>query len=228
MEWNERLAKTRKALGLSQEQVVTAMRRWLPEKESVGIAALSSWEQGRTQPRVQYALALARVLDADPAYLFACTEQEDGLSEAGRKLLAEYRRLLQESPRYRRAAPAKTVRLLPVYLQPASAGTGQWLDDDAAEQIEADDSVPVQAEFGVRLAGDSMEPRFTDGQIVWARHQESAGDGEIVLCWLDGQNYCKKLSRSAERVRLLSLNPSYAPIPVPAESAFRVFGTVVG
>ena len=64
MEWNERLAQTRKALGLSQEQVVTAMRRWLPEKETVGIAALSSWEQGRTQPRVLCEQALARVLDA--------------------------------------------------------------------------------------------------------------------------------------------------------------------
>lgn len=95
--------------------------------------------------------------------------------------LEEYRDLLLCSPQFCEDIHP-TIRILPVYLQPASAGTGQWLDDDLSEEMEVDDSVPANAEFGVRLAGDSMSPRFADGQIVWARRAENAENGEIVLC----------------------------------------------
>ena len=71
--------------------------------------------------------------------------------------LEEYRSLLLRSPQFRETVQPM-LRVLPVYLQPASAGTGQWLDDDLSEEMEVDDSVPANAEFGVRLAGDSMSP----------------------------------------------------------------------
>ena len=228
MNWNERLAKLRKARGLSQKETAEAMSAYLDANETVSLSAVSSWEQGRTQPQVQNALALAAVLDVDPVSLFGNEQMLGGLNEAGRAKLSEYRQLLLDSPRYRSAQPASAVRLLPVYLQAASAGTGQWLDDGIAENMEVDESVPHGAEFGVRLAGDSMEPRFADGQIVWARETETAEDGEIVLCYLDGQSYCKKLRCSAEGVQLISLNTKYSPIDVPNDCEFRVFGVVVG
>lgn len=115
-----------------------------------------------------------------------------------------------------------------MYLQPASAGTGQWLDDDLSEEMEVDDSVPASAEFGVRLAGDSMSPRFADGQIVWARKAETAENGEIVLCVLNNQGYCKKLHRDEYGVSLLSLNPKYDPISITEADTFRIMGCVVG
>ncbi|MCO7108957.1 S24 family peptidase [Gemmiger formicilis] len=87
--------------------------------------------------------------------------------------------------------PEPTLRLLPVYLQPASAGTGQWLDDDVQEMTEVDESVPGKAEFGVRIAGDSMEPRFVNGQTVWVKAAQDANNGDIVLCTLNDQGYCK-------------------------------------
>lgn len=39
-----------------------------------------------------------------------------------------------------------------------------------AGQTETDDFVPAQAESGVRLVGDSMEPRFADGQLRLAEY----------------------------------------------------------
>ena len=91
-----------------------------------------------------------------------------------------------------------------------------------------DESVPASAEFGVRLAGDSMTPRFTDGQIVWARRRDTAESGEIILCYYDGQSYCKKLRIRDDQPELVSLNPRYQPIPVQPEAEFRIFGVVVG
>lgn len=149
------------------------------------------------------------------------------LNKAGLDMLESYRNLLMLAPQYREN-PHPVLRVLPVYLQPASAGTGQWLDDDMADQIEVDDSVPASAQFGVRLAGDSMTPRFADGQIVWAKSAETADNGTIVLCYLNGQGYCKKLRRDGHGVALMSLNPAYQPIAVGAEDEFRIMGVVVG
>ena len=229
MEWNQRLAQARKACGLTQQEVADRIRQYLPESDWVQKVTLSSWEQGRTQPRIQHALALALLYHTDPYQIFGTEQMSTGLNEAGRAKLAEFRELLLESPRYHAQVEAsRKVRYLPVFLQPASAGTGQWLDDDLAEEMEVDDAVPARAEFGVRLAGDSMSPRFADGQIVWARKAEQAENGEIVLCVLNDQGYCKKLKYDADSVYLVSLNPVYSPIPVQETDEFRIAGVVVG
>ena len=35
--------------------------------------------------------------------------------------------------------------------------------------VEVGREVPDGANFGVRVAGDSMEPQFHDGQVIWVR-----------------------------------------------------------
>ena len=228
MQWYERLVQERKRLGLSQDQVVAAMSKYLPEGESIGKGALCSWECGRTQPKIHHALALARVLNnADVSYLFSPESLRDGLNDAGLQKLSEFRSLLLDSPRYRIEAASPKTRLLPIYFQAASAGTGQILDDDAFEEIEVDETVPANADFGVRLAGDSMMPRFSDGQIVWVKRQAVAENGEIIMCYYDGQSYCKKLWTDGAKTELRSLNPAYQPIHICDDIPFRIFGVVV-
>ena len=227
MSWNDRIKQAREAQKLTREQVVTRMREFLPHEKSVATRTLVSWESGDTEPRVTQAIALAHALGyREVSDLF--NESEDPqLNHLGMNRLEEYRDLLLRSPQFCENIHP-TIRVLPVFLQPASAGTGQWLDDDLSEEMEVDDSVPANAEFGVRLAGDSMSPRFADGQIVWARKAENAENGEIVLCVLNDQGYCKKLYRNERGVFLLSLNPKYDPIPIPETDEFRIMGRVVG
>jgi hypothetical protein len=52
----------------------------------------------------------------------------------------------------------------PLYTLPVSAGTGQFLDSEDYELLEATEAVPLSATFAVRLCGDSKTPRFQDGQ----------------------------------------------------------------
>ena len=84
------------------------------------------------------------------------------------------------------------------------------------------------ADFGVRIAGDSMEPRFVHGQIVWVHRQETLRSGEIGVFLYNGAGYCKRFERAPGRVELVSLNPRYAPIRVAEGDELRVFGRVVG
>ena len=225
--WNKRIRAAREAQKMTREMVVQKMQQFLPESEkAVSTRSLMSWEAGEREPRVIVGVALAKALGfEDVAVLYL--DSEPKLNQAGQQRLGEYRSMLLHTAEFTEK-PEPTLRLLPVYLQPASAGTGQWLDDDAQEMTEVDESVPAKAEFGVRIAGDSMEPRFVNGQTVWVKAAQDANNGDIVLCTLNDQGYCKKLRKDKNGIALISLNKKYAPIPVREEDEFRIAGIVVG
>ena len=103
-------------------------------------------------------------------------------------------------------------RTLNLYDLPVSAGAGQFLDSDHFSEMEVGDEVSPDADFGVRVSGDSMEPLYLNGQIIWVHQQETLEDGEIGIFFLDGEAYVKK----------------YAPIKVSSGSVFSTFGKVVG
>lgn len=227
MSWRDRIKQAREAQKLTREQVVARMHTYLPAEKAVVARTLAAWEGGDREPKVTQAIALAKALGYHEVSELFFDSNAARLNKLGLDRLEEYRNLLLRSPQFRENVQP-VLRVLPVYLQPASAGTGQWLDDDVSEEMEVDDSVPANAEFGVRLAGDSMSPRFADGQIVWARKAETAENGEIVLCVLNNQGYCKKLHRDEHGVALLSLNPRYKPIYVSEADEFRIMGCVVG
>ena len=119
-------------------------------------------------------------------------------------------------------------RVLPLYRLAVSAGTGEFLDGDDYDTVEVGEEVSPLADFGVRIAGDSMEPRFVNGQIVWVRRQETLRQGEIGIFLYNGAGYCKRLERTGGRVELVSINRAYLPIRVSAGDELRVFGKVIG
>ena len=84
------------------------------------------------------------------------------------------------------------------------------------------------ADFGVRVSGDSMEPLYLNGQIIWVHQQETLEDGEIGIFILDGEAYVKKYHQTPDGISLISMNNKYAPIKVSSGSVFRTFGKVVG
>lgn len=58
-------------------------------------------------------------------------------------------------------------RSMPVYDLPVSAGTGVFLDSSEYEMVSVGSEVPINANFGVRVSGDSVEPSYHDQQVVW-------------------------------------------------------------
>ena len=48
------------------------------------------------------------------------------------------------------------MRPIPVYMQPAAAGLGNYITDDDMEVMEL--PAPPEADAGIRISGDSMEP----------------------------------------------------------------------
>ena len=66
--------------------------------------------------------------------------------------------------------------------------------------------------FGLKIQGDSMEPRIYDGDVVIVKRQSDAESGSIVIAQVNGDEaFCKKLIKEESGIILQSLNQSYTP-----------------
>ena len=111
------------------------------------------------------------------------------------------------------------------YDHPASAGTGQYLNDVRVERIEL--PVDIDADFVIPIKGDSMEPDYHDGDLVFIQTSVELNDGVIGVFNYNGDAYIKQLVIDKEQAYLHSLNPAYKDMPITPETDFRIIGEVV-
>ena len=111
------------------------------------------------------------------------------------------------------------------YDHPASAGTGQYLNDVRVEQIEL--PVDIDADFVIPIKGDSMEPDYHDGDLVFIQTSVDLNDGVIGVFNYNGDAYIKQLVIDKDQAYLHSLNPAYKDMPITPETDFRIIGEVV-
>ena len=111
------------------------------------------------------------------------------------------------------------------YDHPASAGTGQYLNDVRVKRIEL--PVDIDADFVIPIKGDSMEPDYHDGDLVFIQTSVDLNDGVIGVFNYNGDAYIKQLVIDKEQAYLHSLNPAYKDMPITPETDFRIIGEVV-
>ena len=228
------IAKRRKEKKLSQADLALKL-----EKYNIYIknAAISTWEKDVNTPTAYQLLAVCEILDITDIYSeFIGNNKKDllaGLNNKGKQRAMEYIKLLLQSSEFQEDDQENKDKVIqfkkemPVALLPASAGLGEYIDKEKFEMIEVENNVPETAEFGVRLSGDSMEPLFHNGDIVWIQKTQDLNSGDIGLFYLDGMTYCKKLIRNSNEIKLVSINPCYNPIIVTENSHLKVYGRVV-
>ncbi len=111
------------------------------------------------------------------------------------------------------------------YDHAASAGTGQYLNDVRVERIEL--PVDVDADFVIPIKGDSMEPDYHDGDLVFIQTSVELNDGVIGVFNYNGEAYIKQLVIDKDQAYLHSLNPAYKDMPITPDTDFRIIGEVV-
>ena len=111
------------------------------------------------------------------------------------------------------------------YDHAASAGTGQYLNDVRVERIEL--PVDIDADFVIPIKGDSMEPDYHDGDLVFIQTSVDLNDGVIGVFNYNGEAYIKQLVIDEDQAYLHSLNPEYKDMPITPETDFRIIGEVV-
>ena len=246
----KKLHAARKALGLTQGDCARELSRY---GIKVQIPSVSKWEKGETVPNAYQLLALCYILQIKGGLDYFIGKMDarpinEPLNTEGRMLLAGYRSYLESKPRYQKndRYTAEMVSM-PVSLLPASAGFGDYLDNNRFEQMDFPEaSVPDNADFAVRVHGDSMEPAYSDGQYVWITECDYLHPGEVGLFVLNGDGYIKVYDEQEPdkddfeqfidsngivhpQIMLISYNQKYDPIrvsPLP-DSRFQIIGRVL-
>lgn len=112
-----------------------------------------------------------------------------------------------------------------LYDLPVSAGPGVYLDDSRAEEISIPDNEKTAfTDFALRISGNSMEPKYHDGDILLVEYTDSVEIGELGIFVLDGNGYFKKYGGD----RLISLNSEYGDILLHDYVETVCCGRVVG
>ena len=210
---------------------------------NVSLNAINKWELGLASPNAYQLIGVCTAFGITDSVEYFTGQQL--LNDDGRKKVKTYRDDLIASGNYKPESPENEIIYIymPVSLVPASAGTGDFLDDENFEMLRFPKcSVPAGADFGVRVDGDSMEPVFNNGQIVWIKKCESLRHGDVGLFMLNGNGYIKSYNEQLPendedyadingvvrmQPKLVSYNEKYLPIVVGLEDNFRIFGKIL-
>lgn len=105
---------------------------------------------------------------------------------------------------------------------------------DAVEEIIDYEEIPkaMAADgeyFGLRINGNSMEPKISDGDVVIVRKQDDADDGDLVIALVNGdEGCCKRLKKYAGSIALISTNPAYDPMYFSADEVGKIPVRIIG
>ena len=226
----------------------------LADKLEVVKSAVANYENGVSIPKTTILYKLFDVLECDPNFLFQVSNDSDTfilenkteidsitnrrlLNKLGHEYIDEQMDFALSRDKYKKIAPStnkKSIKTqdniitLPYYNLPASAGTGVYLDNDVRAMIHVPNTkLNAQADFCIRVSGDSMEPKYSDGDIVLVTEQQDILVGEIGIFVVNDAGYYGFIKKRGETT-LISLNHKYAPIAFNGDSDAKVKGKVIG
>lgn len=78
------------------------------------------------------------------------------------------------------------------------------------------------------IYGDSMEPKYLNGDVALIKETGFDYDGAIYAVVWDGQTYIKKVYRENNGLRLVSLNNKYSDKIAPYDEDPRIIGKIIG
>lgn len=107
-----------------------------------------------------------------------------------------------------------------------SAGVGERLHDETlfTEMVKA--PVPPH-DLALKVNGDSMEPMFKDGEIIFVEKTHNIKNGQIGIFIIEEEAYVKKVFVEDDRLTLVSLNKKYRDLHFYRNESVRLVGKVI-
>lgn len=174
--------------------------------EALGVSrsAVAMWEKNEREPNLETLAALAKLLNVP---MTALVEREE--------------RPLPENVR-----PAR-YRRIPL-LGAIAAGEPIFAGEEHETYVDVGDS--VQADFALEVQGESMEPVYKDGDVVYIRSQSDVSDGQVAAVVIDDSATLKRVYHLPIGVQLMPINPAFAPMLFTRENSdsVRILGLAVG
>ena len=173
---------------------------------------ISSWESGRTEPNQDIYIKLCDIFHCSLDYITGRSNENIYSSdiEAG-----------------------KSIGIKVPVLGSIPAG----IPIEAIEEILDYEEIPKewasQGEyFGLKVKGNSMEPRICSGDVVIVRKQEDAETGDVCVVMVNGFDATlKQIKKDTGGITLVPFNKSYSPVYYSnkeiQELPVRIVGKVV-
>ena len=170
----------------STRESLKLTKRELAKRIGVHESSINKYEKGLVDIPLSKITELARVLNVTESYLMGW-EDDDKETSQGIKI--------------------------PV-LGTVAAGIPISAVEDILDYEEIPQSWQNQGEFfGLRIKGDSMQPKMDEGDVVIVRQQSDANNGDTVIVLVNGDDAtCKKLQKTDNGIMLVSTNPNYLPM----------------
>ena len=228
----EQIKKYRNIKGMTQQDIADALG------ESSG-RVIYNWEKGIGRPDCDKLARLCDLLGVSADELIGCKSMAQRPTAAEWTTLQKYRALDEHGKEvvdymidseYKRVTaltrkPKPRMLKIDWYAQPASAGTGTFLDSDLAEDLFVPESAEAeQADFVISVGGDSMAPTYHDGDKVFVEKCDAVDIGEVGIFVVNGDVYIKELGNQC----LISHNEKYKSIRIGKNDSVYCFGRVIG
>lgn len=100
----------------------------------------------------------------------------------------------------------------------------------ADEQYDTYIDGPSKADYALRIDGDSMEPTYLNGDVVYIRKTDDVDDGKVAVVLVDDSATLKHCYHIKDGLNLISENPKYAPMIIKygEYDTIRILGEVCG
>lgn len=140
----------------------------------------------------EYIEKIAAMLSTTPEYLCDETEDQEIPPESGKR----------------------RIRRIPVFGNVAAGVPITAITDiEDYEEMWEDEASRYGDLFALRIKGDSMEPKISNGDVVIVKSQPDADTGDIAIIRINGDEAtCKKIKKTPDGLMLISTNPEYDPM----------------
>ena len=190
----ERINQIMKERNLRQVDVLN-MAKPYQEKYNIKFykSHLSQYVNGKSKPDNEKIFLLAKVFGVSEAWLLGYDVPRNKVTEENNNTSHGIK--------------------IPV-LGTVAAGIPISAVEDILDYEEIPQSWQNQGEFfGLKIKGDSMEPRMESGDVVIVKQQSDANSGDTVIVLVNGDDAtCKRLEKTDNGIMLVSTNPKYPPM----------------
>lgn len=237
MDLCSRLVELRKENGYTRESLANEL--------GISKYTLRNYELGSTEPGHSFLIKIANFFNVSIDYIMGVTNERERTSSYQLKssehehikkysLLDDFGRetvdiiLNRELSRVQQLDRASiqshskpaALRIYTYLNKIACAGSGFYFEDIPTDIVEA--PYMEGADFVIGVSGDSMEPTYHDGDMVYVEQRQVIDIGDIGIFFHNNECLIKEAGESG----LISHNPKYEMIP--GSEDIRCIGRVLG
>lgn len=217
--------------GKTQKEVADLLGRNQP--------IVGHWESGYAQPDANTLFSLCKIYGVSVDEAFGFKPKRNSLSAFEQEHIQKYRDLddhgkemvdiviEKETARlHKEIEESAPIISLIKYRTPASAGRGIPLDSvqdwDRMEVIS--NAYTRKADYCISVSGNSMEPKFYDGDMLLVKEQDDIDFGEVGVFLVNGEGYIKQKGEHY----LISLNRNVPNVYIGDGDDIVCEGLVIG